>query len=211
MTDGGDPTTARANGDFSSQAAMGGSSSSGRRSSAKSGNSDPYAFTHDSNGSSQGGSSSGSAGGDAGPSGTPLDFMMQGDPRDKQRDEKNDRKLRSLAETRGNNWGITGPTLKQVAVARPVHIQCSGDRLTILSDNGQTVLKTIPFQRRTEDSIDDLVLAVRDVVKTWGLAGRNMYWRPQLTLEIGPSGEGRFYELQSLLQNSGLDVVRKAN
>jgi hypothetical protein len=28
-------------------------------------------------------------------------------------------------------------------------------------------------------------------------------------LELGPSGEGRFAELQALMANSGLDIVRK--
>ncbi len=183
---------------------------SGNNNSAKPrGPADPYAFTRDAGGSVKKGSSGEPA--DGAPSGTSMDYLMQPDQHNADSADKTNRKMRSLAESRGANWGITGPAQKQVAVTRPVRIQCSGDRLTIMSDSGQNAVKTISFQRQTEDSIDDLVLAVREVVRNWGTAGRNMYWRPQLLLEIGPSGEGRFYELQSLLENSGLEVVRKSN
>ena len=91
---------------------------------------------------------------------------------------------------------------------RPIRIECCGDHLTIKPEFGEGG-RVIPLQPRTEDSVDDLVVAVRDVMKGWGIAGSAMYWRPSLVLEIGPSGEGRFYELQSLLENSGFDVRRK--
>jgi hypothetical protein len=62
---------------------------------------------------------------------------------------------------------------------------------------------------RTEDSVDPLVDAIQVRIKQWGIAGRGVYWRPQLILEVGHSGEGRFADLEALLADSGFDVKRR--
>jgi hypothetical protein len=46
-------------------------------------------------------------------------------------------------------------------------------------------------------------------MKTWGIAGRGMYWRPILSIEVTPDAEFRYAELKSLLDDSGLIVERK--
>ena len=58
-------------------------------------------------------------------------------------------------------------------------------------------------------NVGSWVAAVWSRTKGWGIAGRQMYWRPVLVLELGPSGEGRFAELQALMADSGLEVTRK--
>jgi hypothetical protein len=40
----------------------------------------------------------------------------------------------------------------------------------------------------------------------WGIAGRGMYWKPVLKVQVIPGGENRFKDLQTLLEDSGLDV-----
>ncbi len=128
---------------------------------------------------------------------------------EKPKPEDETKKPRSLAETRGRNWSLPQSAKTSVAVSRPVHIQCRGDQMIILPDTGNAQPQSIPFHGRTQDSIDQLVAAVWAHTKGWGIAGRQMYWRPKLVLEMGESGEGRFGELQALMANSGLEVVRK--
>ena len=69
--------------------------------------------------------------------------------------------------------------------------------------------QVIRVTSRTEDSVDELVAAVRQHARQWGIAGNGMYWKPQLVLHVNPSGEGRAQDLETLLANSGLDVKRK--
>jgi hypothetical protein len=119
------------------------------------------------------------------------------------------KKAHSLADERGRNWSLPSAAQQSVPGSRPIHSECRGDRLVILPDAGNAEPQVVMFAGRTEDSVDKLVAGVWAHTKGWGIAGRQMYWRPSLVLELGPSGEGRFSELQALMANSGLEVTRK--
>lgn len=91
------------------------------------------------------------------------------------------------------------------AVSRPLRVECRGDRLTI-SDPGGGKPRVIEVSGNTEAAIDPLVSAVWDQVQTWGIAGQNMYWHPVLSCDVMADGQGRFADLQKLLDGSGLEV-----
>ena len=82
-------------------------------------------------------------------------------------------------------------------VSRTIHIECRGDCLILKPDFGNPQPRVIPFGPRTADSVDKLVAAVWDYTKGWGIAGRQMYWKPRLELELGLSGEGRYSRIAS--------------
>ena len=44
---------------------------------------------------------------------------------------------------------------------------------------------------------------------TWGIAGREMYWRPILNFYVAPGGEPRLLDLTRSLEGSGLVIERK--
>jgi hypothetical protein len=115
----------------------------------------------------------------------------------------------SLAEKRGHNWSLPATSKLSTPVSRTIHIECRGDCLILKPDFGNPKPRVITFGPRTADSVDKLVAAVWDYTKGWGIAGRQMYWKPRLELELGLSGEGRYSELQALLADSGLEVARK--
>lgn len=118
--------------------------------------------------------------------------------------------VESLARRRGVNWGLPQAGRGSVPITRPIPIVCAADSLTILPDRGGSLSsKTIPLGDRTETSVNELVSAVWDQIETWGIAGRGMYWRPILSMQVAPGGEQRFTELQALLADSGLDVRRQ--
>jgi hypothetical protein len=119
------------------------------------------------------------------------------------------KKPRSLAETRGVNWGLPPAARASNPITRPIHIQCEGDKLMIRSERTSDPPVVVPLRMRTEDSVDPLVDAIQVRIKQWGIAGRGVYWRPQLILEVGHSGEGRFADLEALLADSGFDVKRR--
>ncbi|MEX2138662.1 MAG: hypothetical protein WD894_05335 [Pirellulales bacterium] len=122
---------------------------------------------------------------------------------------KTKEKPQSLAETRGENWGLSPAARSSNPITRPIHIVCQGGQLLIRPERPDDAPVAIPMRMRTEDSVDSLVAAVQQRIGDWGIAGRGLYWRPQLVLEVGHSGEGRYADLEALLADSGFDVKRK--
>jgi hypothetical protein len=118
-------------------------------------------------------------------------------------------KPRSLAETRGANWGLSPAARASNPITRPIHIVCEGDKLLVHSERPGDAPVVVPLRQRTDDSVDQLVDQVQKRIEDWGLAGRGLYWRPQLILEVGQSGEGRYADLEALLADSGFDVKRR--
>ncbi|MBN1912381.1 MAG: hypothetical protein JW818_21855 [Pirellulales bacterium] len=116
---------------------------------------------------------------------------------------------RSMADRRGPNWALPGAMPRYTPISHPIRIDCYPDRLVFAAQRGQFGGKTIPLDRRTEDSVDALTATVSDVIQTWGSAGDRMYWRPVLYVYTAPGAEGRTADLEILLRDSGLLVERK--
>jgi hypothetical protein len=134
-------------------------------------------------------------------------------PKDDEPDGKSkhrDGKSKSLADSRGENWGLPNAARGSVGITRPIRVRCSSNRLEIVSDSGEVAGKAIPFGTRTEDAVDGFISAVWEHMKTWGIGGRGMYWRPILRIEVTPDAEFRYVELKALLDSSGLIVERKS-
>ncbi len=126
---------------------------------------------------------------------------------DKPDDKKDDAKKKSLAKDRGKDWALHENSRSAIALTRPIHVQCWSDRILFLSDRAETI-KAIPLEGGTEKSVDRFIAAVWEQMNNWGIAGRGMYWRPNLEVYVAPGGEERFAELNVLLAGSGLTVVR---
>jgi len=141
------------------------------------------------------------------------------EPKPPKRDEEKDQrdgkfhdremKAKPLADSRGENWGLPNAARGSVGITRPIRVRCSSNRLEIVPDSENVASQAVALGARTEDAIDDFVSAVWEHMKTWGIAGRGMYWRPSLRIEVTPDAEFRYAELKTLLDNSGLIVERK--
>ena len=111
---------------------------------------------------------------------------------------------------REKNWANPDASTMNVPIERPIRVVCDADHLTLLPEGrGKQAMRVIPFKGQTYESVDDLVGAVWDRIDSWGPAGRGMYWRPKLQMEIEPGGQRRYTELQALLADSGFDVHGK--
>jgi len=132
-------------------------------------------------------------------------------PKDKEehKDKEHRKNVKSLAEKRGQDWGLRNAAHNSVGVTRPIRIECYADRLVVISERGATHNKVIAIGARTETSVDPLISAAWDHMEAWGMAGRGMYWRPVLQMYVAPDAEPRFQELAALLEGSGLSVVRR--
>ena len=85
-------------------------------------------------------------------------------------------------------------------------MECYSDRLVILPDGNRGARKEIRLGQQTQDSMDELVADVTEHTKNWGPAGKGMYWKPTLSMEVKPGAADRYAEIKALLDDSGLDV-----
>jgi hypothetical protein len=116
---------------------------------------------------------------------------------------------RSLAERRGEDWGLRDAARGSVGVTRPIRIECHADRFVVLSERHPAENKVVPLGPRTASSIDTLISEIWVHIESWGIAGRGMYWRPVLQVAVAPDAEERFSDLTALLDGSGLTVKRR--
>ena len=108
----------------------------------------------------------------------------------------------SVANQRGSNWALPAKTAGATGYVRPIRLFCGADYLELKS--GGVVGRKIPMAGGTAEAIDPLVEQIWGQIKSWGVAGKNGYWKPQLRVTVLPGGETRFSELNGLLYNSGL-------
>lgn len=116
------------------------------------------------------------------------------------------KKVKSMAQARGRDWGLPNAEPHAVAANRPLLVECHNDRLIIPSADRSEPPKEIRLGANTQDSMDDLVSGVWKHIESWGLAGRGMYWKPELVMEVKPGAADRYAEIKGLLADSGLEV-----
>lgn len=121
------------------------------------------------------------------------------------------KKARKAIKSGGENWGLPNSAGKAVGVSRPIRMECYEDKLLLLPEqgDGRTPL-VVPIEQDVSQNLDAVVAAVWQRMDRWGLAVSNGYWKPILAIDVKPGGEERFWELQQLLQGSGIEVEKKA-
>jgi hypothetical protein len=116
-----------------------------------------------------------------------------------------------LAKTRGRDWALPDAAGGSTPITRPIRVYCYPDRLEIAAESGTAGSQIVALTARTEETIDTFVSAVWDHMDSWGIAGNGMYWRPILNVRVAPGAVGRYADLKSLLDSSGLDVRNVEN
>jgi hypothetical protein len=118
--------------------------------------------------------------------------------------------VESAAATRGSNWANAAATRRASPVTRPVHVVVSTEQLQVLAvkDDGAPTGEpaAVSFHQPTDKVLDELAEAVQQHVADWGLAGKSMYWRPTLVLQVAPGADQHAIRLNDLLRDSGIDV-----
>jgi hypothetical protein len=120
-----------------------------------------------------------------------------------------DKRQRSLAETRGKDWALKQKPQRAIAVRRTIRVVVQNNQLRILAEGATANSaggKVIPMQGDTVQSLDPFVKNVHDEIDGWGMAGTGLYWRPVILLSVAPQGERRASDLERLLRNSGLEL-----
>ncbi len=114
-----------------------------------------------------------------------------------------------------DGWALRNATRHAAAISRPIHVDCYPDRIVLLPDSNSGEPRVIycgapgtPGHGGQRDA-DKLVAAVWEIMDAWGMAGREMYWRPVLNFYLAPGAEPRMFDLTQSLKGSGLVIERK--
>jgi len=185
-------------------AAGGSSTQQGTGSSGSGGNGQGSSSSGQSGGQSgsQSGGQSGS-GSDSGASGSSSN-VMAGSPQNNMTPPG--KKVQSMAKSRGRDWGLPESSVAAVGASRPVLVECHNDRLVIPSEQPNVPPKEIRLGPNAQDSMDELVTSVWHHMKGWGTAGKGLYWKPTLVMQIEPGAADRYAEIKALLADSGMEV-----
>jgi hypothetical protein len=134
---------------------------------------------------------------------------MEKPPKKESSREKSPKRDKSLAATRGKDWGLPDAASGSVPITRPIHIECEVDRLVIVPEKGLSGGKVILLGSRSEESMDEFISAIWTHMRSWGIAGKAMYWRPVLEVHVAADAGQRCRDLETLLEGSGLSIQRK--
>jgi hypothetical protein len=107
------------------------------------------------------------------------------------------------------DWALRNARSHAAAISRPVHIDCYADRVVIAPEQPGGEPHVIVCDNDSQRNADKLVAAIWEVMDTWGMAGREMYWRPVLNFYVTPGAEPRMFEMTRALDGSGLVIERK--
>ena len=115
-----------------------------------------------------------------------------------------------MADSRGKDWATPGKTPGAIGFTRPIRVTCFANRLVIHPERGDDrPPQIVMVPDTTKRVIEDFVSRIWTHTESWGIAGPRSYWKPVLDVEVDPSGEQRFRELQALLESSGIELQRK--
>lgn len=117
----------------------------------------------------------------------------------------------SIAEQRGSDWALPSKSPDATAYRRPIQVYCNDSQLVV--DPGaysRVQVREIELTGSTDRHLDEMVDAVWRLIDSWGFAGYNAYWKPEIHVTVDEGGEQRFRDLQALMRGSGIEVRRKA-
>ena len=83
------------------------------------------------------------------------------------------------------------PTRHAAAISRPIHVDCYPDRVVLVPDGRSGEPRVVFCDNGGQRDADKLVAAVWEIMDTWGMAGREMYWRPDAQLLRRPRRPNR--------------------
>jgi hypothetical protein len=108
-----------------------------------------------------------------------------------------------------NDWALRNATRHAAAISRPIHVDCFADRVVLVPETAGGEPHIIFREQGGSRDADKLVAAVWEIMDTWGMAGREMYWRPVLNFYVAPGAEPHMLDLTHNLDGSGLTIERK--
>lgn len=118
---------------------------------------------------------------------------------------------RTRAKIRGKDWAIAGAGPGMIPIRRTIQVVVCEDALAILDEQSTTnpavvTGREFQFQDAPGVAYERMLTALDSEIKSWGMAGDGLYWRPVVELKVGAGGERRIGDLLRLLRNGGFEV-----
>jgi hypothetical protein len=107
------------------------------------------------------------------------------------------------------DWALRDARSHAAAISRPLHVDCYADRVVIAPDQPGKEPHVVVLGSSNRRNADKLVAAMWEIMDSWGMAGKEMYWRPVLNFYVAPGAEPRMLDLSRALDGSGLVIERK--
>jgi hypothetical protein len=124
-------------------------------------------------------------------------------PRDDKPQEKH--------HARGKNWALVDANSQATPIRRTIQVVVRGDRVSILPEGASAAAaaaagREISLSGNSRETYEPFVTALETQIQDWGMAGKGLYWRPVLDINIGPDGQQRAADITRLLKNSGIEL-----
>lgn len=124
--------------------------------------------------------------------------------------KKSSSAIQPVAQSRGQGWAWRDGNQSRTAIVRAIWLHCYNDRWILRPDKGSSARpQTIRLDGTPMQAAEQLAVAVRGRVESWGVALAGGHWAPVLHVEVAADAENRFLHLQRLMDGSGIDVIRK--
>jgi len=127
--------------------------------------------------------------------------------------EKNEKKKHPYDKVKldhsQDDWALRNASRHAAAISRPIHVDCYLDRIVLVPEAGSSEPHVIACGNGGRRDADKIVAGVWEIMDGWGMAGREMYWRPVLNFYVAPGAEPRMLDITRSLEGSGLVIERK--
>jgi hypothetical protein len=95
---------------------------------------------------------------------------------------------------------------------RAISVRCAPQGYVFPQQPGLRSRYTVAYETKGKTRLDrdaEIADVITLCVKSWGVAGRNMYWAPYVKVEVLPGGENGLRELHEFCDAQGLTLVLK--
>ena len=87
---------------------------------------------------------------------------------------------------------------------RPVSVFVGSDSLSLKDVSGKVV--SFAVEGDGTEAIDQMVDVVWQRIDSWGIAGANAFWKPNLVVTVQDGAQPQFNAIKKLLHKSGLGI-----
>lgn len=115
--------------------------------------------------------------------------------------------LKPISVSAGHGWAASRAEGKATPVSRPINIVALKDRWLLRSDaDSRSFEVNVTMKEGPQRAGDQLAVAMRKRVDSWGLSLPGGYWSPTLTIEAANDAQQSVARLERLLEGSGVEI-----
>ena len=115
--------------------------------------------------------------------------------------------LKPISVSAGHGWAASRAEGKATPVSRPMNIVALKDRWLLRSDTESNSFEVnVTMEEGPQQAGNQLAVAMRKRVDSWGLSVPGGYWSPTLTIEAANDAQQSVARLERLLEGSGVEI-----